>query len=174
MDTDALAGFAEQVAHDAGELLLSYYDGAGPSKELTDSIRSKSTRTDLVTEADKASERLILERLGSERPYDSVLAEEGGSRQGTSGLTWVVDPLDGTINFVYGFPAFGVSIACQAGEERLVGVVFDPLRSETFVAVAGHGSARNGQPLSISEGPALSEALVSTGFGYEAGRRREQ
>ena len=115
-----------------------------------------------------------MDRLLAERPDDAVLAEEGGLRPGTSGLTWVVDPLDGTINFVYGFPAFAVSIACQAGDERLVGVVFDPLRDETFAAVARRGSTRNGEALKIAAGPPLSEALVATGFGYGAERRRAQ
>ncbi|MGO9558585.1 MAG: inositol monophosphatase family protein [Acidimicrobiales bacterium] len=169
-----LAVLAEQLAHEAGALLLGYYDGAAPSETLTSSVRSKSTRTDLVTEADRASEQMIVARLRAERPDDAVLGEEGGSHVGSSGLTWVVDPLDGTINFVYGFPAFCVSIACQAGEERLVGAVFDPLRDETFCAVAGRGATLNGAPLRISAGPALSEALVATGFGYDAERRRAQ
>ncbi|MGO9195744.1 MAG: inositol monophosphatase family protein [Acidimicrobiales bacterium] len=169
-----LGALAEGLAHEAGALLLGYYEGAAPSAELTSSVRSKSTRTDLVTEADRASELLILDRLLAERPDDAVLAEEGGLRPGTSGLTWVVDPLDGTINFVYGFPAFAVSIACQAGDERLVGVVFDPLRDETFAAVARRGSTRNGEALKIAAGPPLSEALVATGFGYGAERRRAQ
>jgi myo-inositol-1(or 4)-monophosphatase len=173
-DLLALAALAEELAHEAGALLLGYYDGAGPSEALTSSVRSKSTHTDLVTEADRASEQMIVTRLRSERPDDAVLGEEGGSHAGSSGLTWVVDPLDGTINFVYGFPVFCVSIACQAGDERLVGAVFDPLRGETFTAVTGRGAALNGESLRISAGPPLSEALVATGFGYEAERRRAQ
>ncbi|HET9093411.1 MAG TPA: inositol monophosphatase family protein [Acidimicrobiales bacterium] len=137
-------------------------------------MSSKTTRTDLVTEADRASEQLIVERLRANRPDDAILAEEGASRDGTSGLTWVVDPLDGTINFVYGFPAFCVSIACVAGGERLVGVVLDPVRHEVFRARLGGGATRNGAPLRIEEGPPLSEALVATGFGYAAERRRSQ
>ena len=173
-DLAALANLACGLAREAGSLLLGYYEGSSPSEELTASIRSKSTRTDLVTEADRASERLILERLRDERPDGAVIAEEGGSREGTSGLTWVVDPLDGTINFVYGFPAFAVSVACQAGDERLVGAVYDPLRGEMFEAQLGRGSRLDGKPLRMSGPPPLAEALVATGFGYDANRRQAQ
>ncbi len=173
-DLDELADLAEGVAQEAGALLLGYYEDGAPSAGLAASIRSKSTRTDLVTEADRASENLIVDRLRARRPDDAILAEEGASRDGPSGLTWVVDPLDGTINFVYGFPAFCVSIACVSGDERLVGVVFDPVRRETFRARRGGGASRNGTPLRLGDGPALSEALVATGFGYAAERRRSQ
>ncbi|MHB1986786.1 MAG: inositol monophosphatase family protein [Acidimicrobiales bacterium] len=169
-----LARVATAIAREAGTLLLGYYDGAAPSEVLRSSVRSKSTRTDLVTEADRSSEGLILERLSAQRPSDGVLGEEGSRRPGTSGLTWVVDPLDGTINFVYGFPAFAVSIACTRHEEALVGVVFDPLREEMFVAMSGEGSSMNGKRLQILAGPPLSETLVATGFGYESERRRSQ
>lgn len=171
---DELAALAVEVAHEAGGLLLGYYDGAGPSDEVASSIGTKSSRTDVVTEADKKSEALVLARLHESRPHDSVLAEEGGARSGSSGLTWVVDPLDGTVNFVYGFPSFAVSIACQHGPRRLVGVVYDPLREETFLALRGGGARRDDEPLRIDDGPPLAEALVATGFSYDADRRQEQ
>lgn len=174
-DPTELCELASELAHEAGELLLGFYDGVAPSEALTSSARSKTTRTDLVTEADQASERLILARLLAERPEDAVLAEEGGGRPGTSGLTWVVDPLDGTVNFFYGFPAFAVSIACMSGDEALAGVVYDPLRGETFSATAGGPAARDGVVLAVAGNPPpLSEALVATGFGYAAERRRLQ
>jgi myo-inositol-1(or 4)-monophosphatase len=137
-------------------------------------VRAKSSRTDLVTEADHASERLIVSRLASERPGDAILAEESGSSAGTSGLTWVVDPLDGTINFVYGFPVFGVSIACRSASTTLLGVVRDPVRGETFTATQGGGAFRDGVLLRLGPGPSLDEALVGTGFSYMSDRRKAQ
>lgn len=182
-ELEEVARLAEEVAREAGALLLRNYDRGMPSTHVSGSASTKSTRTDLVTEADNASERLIVDRLRAERPGDGVLAEEGNSHRGTSGLTFVVDPLDGTVNFVYGFPAFAVSIGYESvagarqhnGEgERLVGVVYDPLRDEAFVAVRGAGAKRDGQPLRLTSPPPLEEALVGTGFGYDAGRRLAQ
>ncbi|MGH9298138.1 MAG: inositol monophosphatase family protein [Acidimicrobiales bacterium] len=171
-----LLALAEELAHEAGKLLMTYYPGgSGPSEAVGVSVRSKSTRTDLVTEADRASEQLIVGRLDAARAEDGILAEEGSARSGTSGLTWVIDPLDGTINFVYGFPAFAVSIGCQRDDgERVLGVVHDPVRDETFTALAGGGSARNSAPLHLPPSPPLSEALLATGFGYDSRRREAQ
>lgn len=172
-DADLLA-LAAELAESAGRLLLEHFPAGGPSERVTDSIASKSTITDLVTAADQASERFIVGRLASERPDDGILAEEGSASRGRSGLTWVIDPLDGTINFVYGFPVFAVSIACEDSEGSRIAAVHDPLRSETFTAVRGGGSERNGAPLRLGPGPELGEALIGTGFSYEAARRREQ
>jgi myo-inositol-1(or 4)-monophosphatase len=178
LDTDqtlrSLLDLATSIALDAGRLLSDMFSPSGPSQAVTDSIRTKTSRTDLVTEADKASERLIVSRLTAERPGDAILAEEGGATDGTSGLTWVVDPLDGTINFVYGFPVFGVSIACRSRDATLVGVVHDPTRFETFTALAGSGAYRDGIRLTLGPGPAVGEALVGTGFSYDSGRRSAQ
>jgi myo-inositol-1(or 4)-monophosphatase len=172
-DADLLA-LAAEVAEEAGRVLLEHFPAGGPSRTVTDSISSKSTITDLVTEADRASERLIVERLASERPDDGILAEEGSASDSRSGLTWVIDPLDGTINFVYGFPVFAVSIACQDAGGSRIGVVHDPLRLETFAAVRGGGAERNLTPLTLGPGPELDEAMIGTGFSYSSGRRREQ
>lgn len=170
-----LCRLASEVALEAGELLLGYYDGSAPSDELAASVASKSTRTDLVTAADRASEALIVRRVLEERPDDGILGEEGAEREGTSGVRWVIDPLDGTINFVYGFPAFAVSIACELDGETVVGVVRDPLRDETFTSTLGGGALLNGEALGIGEdGPPLGEALVATGFGYDTRRRLDQ
>jgi myo-inositol-1(or 4)-monophosphatase len=175
MMSDAdLLGLAADLAEAAGRLLLGHFPAGGPSRAVTESIASKSTITDLVTAADRASEQLIVGRLASERPDDGILAEEGSESRSRSGLTWVIDPLDGTINFVYGLPVFGVSIACRDDEGSRVAVVQDPLRSETFTAVRGGGAARNGVPLRLGPGPRLGEALIGTGFSYGAGRRGEQ
>ncbi len=173
-DLDELRRLAVSVAEEAGRLLLEHISAAGPDRAVTESVSSKSTRTDLVTEADRASERLILQRLSAARPHDAVLAEESGAAGGTSGLTWVVDPLDGTINFVYGFPVFAVSIACRSETGSLVGAVHDPSRRETFSALAGGGAFRDGARLHLGPGPELAEALVGTGFAYDSDRRRAQ
>jgi len=171
-----LAELARSTALEAGQVLADRFSAAGPTKRVTDSVRSKSTRTDLVTEADQASEQLIVARLLAERPADAIVAEESGSREGTSGLTWVVDPLDGTINFVYGFPVFGVSIACRSSIDgtTVVGVVHDPIRGETFSALLGGGAFRDGVRLVLEPGPELGEALVGTGFSYQSDRRAAQ
>jgi myo-inositol-1(or 4)-monophosphatase len=172
--TSELVELASSIAREAGALLLGYYEGAAPSEGVAASAQSKSTRTDLVTEADRASEQLVLRRLAEERPDDAVVAEEGGARKGSSGVTWVVDPLDGTINFVYGFPAFAVSIGCEHAGRRVAGAVYDPVRDELFAASLGSGATLNGTPLELGNGPPLDESLVATGFGYDAGRRLDQ
>lgn len=170
----SLLDLATSVALEAGQVLSARFSAAGPTQAVTDSVLSKTSRTDLVTEADHASERLIISRIVAERPHDAILAEESGVIEGTSGLTWVVDPLDGTINFVYGFPVFGVSIACRSETAALLGVVHDPTRDETFTSIAGRGAFRDGTRLILRPGPVVSEALVGTGFSYESKRREAQ
>lgn len=172
-DSDLLV-LAVALAEAAGRLLLEHFPAGGPSRSVTNSISSKSTITDLVTEADRASERLIVDRLASERQDDGILAEEGSASHSRSGLTWVIDPLDGTINFVYGFPVFAVSIACQDAAGSRIGVVHDPLRLETFTAIRGGGAERNLTPLTLGPAPRLDQALIGTGFSYSAGRRSDQ
>jgi myo-inositol-1(or 4)-monophosphatase len=130
----------------------------------------KSSSTDMVSAADRDAEALIRAGLREARPDDGLLAEEGGSEAGASGRRWIVDPLDGTTNFLYGFPQWAVSIALE-GE---VGVVFDPVRDELFAAARGNGATLNGAPLRMGAPPALSTALIATGFGYDAERRRKQ
>jgi myo-inositol-1(or 4)-monophosphatase len=124
----------------------------------------------MVSAADRDAEALIRAGLRSARPEDGLLAEEGSREVAASGRRWVVDPLDGTTNFLYGFPQWAVSIALE-GE---VGVVFDPVRDELFAAVRGEGATLNGSGLRIPAPPALSTALVATGFGYDAERRDKQ
>jgi myo-inositol-1(or 4)-monophosphatase len=143
-------------------------------------IERKSTATDLVTEVDRASERLIVERLRTARPDDAIVGEEGAAVDGSSGIRWVVDPIDGTTNFVYGHPGFSVSIAAELvpGPGRpavpLAGAVVDPLSGEVFSASAGGGATRNGTPLRCSTQDVLGHALVGTGFAYSAERRAGQ
>lgn len=174
-DPVALEALATELARSAGALLTAYFVDGARRGELAATIASKSTRTDLVTAADRASEQLIVGELRRRRPDDSILGEEGGGHEGSSGLTWIVDPLDGTINFVYGLPVFAVSIGCERDGTRVAGVVYDPVRDELFSAALGHGARRDGEVISVTDPPPpLAEALVSTGFGYAADRRREQ
>ena len=152
----------------AGELLLERYRGPA------EGVSSKSSETDLVSEADRASEAAILELLIAERPEDGLLGEEGSSREGASGRRWVVDPLDGTFNYLYRFPAWCVSVALEDASGGLVGVVHDPLRGETFRAARGEGAFLNGARLHVRGQEALEFALIATGFGYQAEVRATQ
>jgi myo-inositol-1(or 4)-monophosphatase len=167
-----LRALAEDVARDAGALLRERFHGpAGP-------LRAKSSPTDLVSEADLVAERLIRERLAAARPHDAVLGEEGGDRGPAAGgveeLRWIVDPLDGTINFLFGIPQWAVSIACDDAEGTLVGVVHDPLRGETFAAVRGGPPTLDGVPVEASTCDDLAMAMVATGFAYDASVRGAQ
>lgn len=137
-------------------------------------MERKSTRTDMVSDADRDAEAVIEGILLSERPTDGLLAEEGARSDAASGRRWVVDPLDGTTNYLYGFPAWAVSIALEDGDAGAVGVVFDPLHDEMFTAVRGEGALLNGEPIEVSGRETLDRALVATGFGYDADRRALQ
>ena len=159
---------ALRAAGEAGELLLGFY-GLEP-----EGLGSKSSETDLVSDADREAERAIRELLAAERPRDGLLAEEGSSSEPDSGRRWVVDPLDGTINFLYGFPAWAVSIALEDGEGLAVAVVHSPVHAETFHAVRGEGAWLGERRLRVRESTRLGRAMVATGFSYEAERRAEQ
>jgi len=126
---------------------------------------------DLVTEADKASERLIIERLHASFPDHSVVAEEGGGQDRASEYRWYVDPLDGTTNFAHGFPFFNVTLALERAGELVAGVIFDPVRNEMFTAERGSGSYLNGQRIRVSKTSRIENSLVSTGF---PSRKRHQ
>jgi myo-inositol-1(or 4)-monophosphatase len=177
IDVDRLRDLAIEVAQEAGTLLTHAATQLAAGEDL--GISSKSSATDPVSEADRSAERLIATRLLTVRPDDGLLGEEGQDpRTGTSGLTWIVDPLDGTVNFLYGLPTWSVSIGCADASGPLVGVVYDPNRGETFHAVRGGGAwLRTGdgdRPLRCSEVADLDSTLVSTGFGYERDVRAEQ
>ncbi|MGF1647345.1 MAG: inositol monophosphatase family protein [Kineosporiaceae bacterium] len=168
-DAKSLQALAEQLAREAGELLLSYR--ARPGLRTS----TKTSATDPVSEADHAVEQLISERLAATRPDDGMLGEEAaGNRAGTSGLRWVVDPLDGTVNYLYGIPQWAVSIAVEDADGAVVGVVHDPNRDETFAAQRGGGATLDGNRLAVTNPAALTAALVATGFGYEPDVRRDQ
>jgi fructose-1,6-bisphosphatase/inositol monophosphatase family enzyme len=159
---------AERAALAAGEVLLRRFG------RPVQGLEKKSSATDPVSDADRAAEETIRELLAAERPDDGLLAEEGSHAEAESGRRWVVDPLDGTVNYLYGFPAWCVSVALEDEEGGAVGVVHDPVRQETFQAVRGVGSACNGAPIRVRERDDLSHALVATGFGYERERRAMQ
>ncbi|NUP46517.1 MAG: inositol monophosphatase [Catenulispora sp.] len=141
---------------------------------------TKSSPTDIVTVMDQRSEKLIIEGILAERPDDGILGEEGGSRAGTSGVRWVVDPIDGTVNYLYEIPMWCVSIGVQIDGETVAGVVEVPMLRETFTALRGHGAWLNGEPISAHSAQSggqpvpLERALVATGFGYAAQRRAVQ
>jgi myo-inositol-1(or 4)-monophosphatase len=119
---------------------------------------------DLVTEADRASEKLIMERLRTHFPSHSIIAEEGGEHAGSSGFLWYVDPLDGTTNFAHGFPVYNVTLGLEKDGEVIAGVVFDPTRDEMFAAERGGGAFLNNRRIQVSRCVALTDALFATGF----------
>ncbi len=168
-DIDDLLALAVDLARDAGALLLSRFEGGREQ-----ALESKSTPTDLVSEADLASERLIRDRLARRRPADGILGEEGGRTKGTSGLTWVVDPLDGTVNFLFSIPQWCVSVAVIDEHGSLVGAIYDPCRGELFVATRDGEPLLNGAPIAASDRTELSSAMVATGFAYDASVRAVQ
>ena len=128
-----------------------------------------------MSEVDRAAESCIVSHLLRVRPDDAILAEEGSSRPGSSGVRWVIDPLDGTTNFLYGVPAYAVSIAAEVDGSAVVGVVVDPSRHEVWSAVRGEGSWLNGRVLRLPPTPpTLATSLVSTGFSYLPARRAYQ
>ncbi|MGH3310899.1 MAG: inositol monophosphatase family protein [Streptomyces sp.] len=163
-----LLELALEAAHRAGALL---HDGRPADLGVA---ATKSSTVDVVTEMDLASEKLITGYLAERRPDDGFLGEEGAETEGSSGVRWVIDPLDGTVNYLYGLPGWAVSIAAEYEGETVVGVVEAPPRGETFRAALGHGAFRNAQPLRCRPAPPLDQALVGTGFNYVAERRAAQ
>ena len=135
---------------------------------------TKSTNTDMVTEMDLWAERYITDALMAARPHDAIIGEEGTRRDGSSGVQWYVDPIDGTTNYLYGHPGYSVSIGASVDGNLAVGVVGDPTRREVFRARSGGGAFRNDVAIAASTRSLLAEALVGTGFGYRADRRRAQ
>jgi myo-inositol-1(or 4)-monophosphatase len=166
---DDLLALAVGLARGGGALLLDRFNGGRES-----ALESKSTPTDLVSEADLASECLIRETLARKRPADGILGEEGGGTQGSSGLTWVVDPLDGTVNFLFGIPQWCVSVAVTDGHGSLAGAVYDPCRDELFTATRNDAPLLNGAPILASTRADLASAMVATGFAYDASVRAAQ
>jgi myo-inositol-1(or 4)-monophosphatase len=127
-----------------------------------------------VSDADRDAERTIKELLAAERPGDGLLAEEGGRAESESGRRWVVDPLDGTVNYLYGVPVWAVSVALEDDDGGILGVVHDPVHGETFTAIRGEGALLNGKPIRVTGCDRMELALVATGFSYEEERRVAQ
>jgi myo-inositol-1(or 4)-monophosphatase len=142
--------------------------------EALGDVSSKSSPTDPVTAADRAAERFVVDTLLAARPTDGVLGEEGAERPGTSGVRWVVDPIDGTVNFLYGIPAYAVSLAAEVDGVTMAGVVRNVVTGEEWTATRGGGAYRDQTRLRGSSAVRLDRALVGTGFGYDAERRRHQ
>jgi myo-inositol-1(or 4)-monophosphatase len=152
-----------EIAREAGALLTQYFD-----KRIGYELKGEY---DLVTEADRNSERLIVERLRTHFPSHSIVAEEGGGHEGTSEYRWYVDPLDGTTNFAHGFPMFNVTLGLERSGEMIAGCVFDPVRGEMFAAERSAGAYLNNRRIHVSESPRIERALAATGF---PSRKRHQ
>jgi myo-inositol-1(or 4)-monophosphatase len=183
-DAEKLLDLACSAAVEAGELLLSRSGGAAV-------VETKSSPTDIVTQMDRAAEEMIRRRILADRPDDAILGEEGGQvgEQAGGGVRWIVDPLDGTVNYLYGLPDWSVSIAAEVNGTVVAGAVFVPRRGALFSAMLGrgawlraagagaaaeHASSAGSQRLACNAGVPLAAALVATGFGYEASRRQVQ
>ncbi len=160
-----MLNFAIETAREAGQILLEKF---GRKINI-----SKKGDIDLVTEADLASEKAIIERIRSYYPKHSILAEESGEAiiEGDATWKWIVDPLDGTTNFAHGYPCWCVTLALEHDGEIVVGVTFDPTRNELFAAEKGRGATLNNKPIRVSETEKLSEALIVTGFPYDFKQR---
>lgn len=137
-------------------------------------VATKSSSTDIVTQMDQGSERLLVEAILAERPDDAILGEEGADRRGSTGVTWVIDPLDGTVNYLYGFPSWAVSVGVMIDGEPAVGVVQAPALGTVWQGVAGLWARANGVPIRTGGATDLAEALIATGFGYDAEVRARQ
>ena len=163
-----LMNIAASIARQAGDLVAT-----GRSRGTCDGD-IKSSPTDVVTQWDRASESLIVGRLGHLRPNDSVLAEEGTQTPGTSGITWFIDPIDGTTNFLYNLSGYAISIAATDDTGTLAAAVYLPVTRELFVAARGHGAWLGARKLQCSPCHDLSMALIGTGFSYHSQRRDAQ
>ncbi|SDO44016.1 myo-inositol-1(or 4)-monophosphatase [Nakamurella panacisegetis] len=166
-DPSVLLDLAVRAARAAGAELLSRYGNV-------EGLDTKSSATDPVSDADRASEALIVQMLSAERPDDGLIGEEGASRASSSGVTWVIDPLDGTVNYLYELDNFSVSIAAEDAEGGLVGAVYDPVQKRMYTAVRGGGAFVDGRRLRVNEPVSLDRSLLATGFGYSPSRRALQ
>lgn len=164
---DALAGLSLELAVGAAAVVRVGRSGAF-------SVGTKSTATDLVTEVDRRSEQWLVAQISSLRPDDAILGEEGAGRTGTSGVRWILDPIDGTVNFVLGLPHYGVSIAVERDGVVVAGAVANPATAETFHARLGGGAYLGSERLTGPRDVPLSRAIIGTGFAYDAAVRARQ
>ena len=165
---DELLDVAKRLARAAGDMAL-----AGRKAGLHN-VQTKSTGTDMVTEFDRASEAMIFDGLRASRPNDSVVGEEGAAHSGSSEITWYIDPIDGTTNFLYALPNWAVSIGSADEHGPLAGVVYIPALNEMFTATRGGGAFLNDQRIQCNDISDVSQALVCTGFSYSAANRTVQ
>jgi myo-inositol-1(or 4)-monophosphatase len=165
---DALTELACRLAVEAGD------QASSGQRASASGLSTKSTATDLVTIHDRAAEATIVAGLATTRPDDGIVGEEGTARPGTSGVSWLVDPIDGTTNYVYGLHHWATSIAAVDAEGALAGAVYVPALGELFAAGRGRGATLNGHPIHCSDRDELALALVATGFGYVPSVRVEQ
>lgn len=163
-----LRDLAVSVAREAAALLE---DALHRPRE---SVSTKSSGTDMVTEMDAASERLLVDRISAARPEDAIVGEEGADRSGTTGVRWVIDPLDGTTNYLYRLPGWNVSIGVEVEDRPVAGAVLVPGFRDEFAAAEDAGATRNGEQLLLGGSAPLAEALVGTGFSYDREQRRVQ
>ncbi len=169
------AGAADELLAVAVELVHAAADLAQHLREHgVSGVATKSTATDVVTAADKATERYVRDALRERRPGDTVLGEEAGESAGTGRVRWILDPIDGTVNYLYGIPQYAVSLAAEVGGEVVAGVVRNPASGEEWTATRGGGAYRAGRRLGGSAVTELGQTLVATGFGYAADRRAHQ
>ena len=163
-----LLELAVEAARRAGAFLLERF-----ASEPT-GVRTKSGATDPVSDADTAAERAIVDTISAARPDDGWLAEEGTSATSSTGITWVADPLDGTVNYLFRIPVWCVSVAAEDDRGAVAGVIHDPNLGETFTATRSGGAFRNGEPIHVSERADLATALIATGFEYDRALRAFQ
>jgi myo-inositol-1(or 4)-monophosphatase len=163
-----LLTLAVSAAREAGAMLLERFEGPAAG------VSSKSSPTDLVSDADRDAEELLTSTIRRFRPNDGLVGEEGAAAESESGLTWVIDPLDGTINFLFGIPAWAVSVAVEDDDGGVAGAVYQPTTDEMFAAARGEGATLNGRAISVSERTDLATALIGTGFSYEPEAREIQ
>ncbi|HUR48883.1 MAG TPA: inositol monophosphatase family protein [Acidimicrobiales bacterium] len=168
MSAEAVLEVAIDAARRGGELLMEH------RRRGVSGVMTKTSNTDLVSDADRAAEKLIVGLIAESFPDDGIVGEEGASTEGTSGRRWIVDPLDGTTNFVYGFDAFCVSVGVEDESGPFVGCVHDPSRGETFSAVRGGGADLDGERIQPTTASDLAQALVGTGFSYRSDQREWQ
>jgi myo-inositol-1(or 4)-monophosphatase len=176
---DSLDPAIDNLSGQLLELAVTFARRAGRTavemrSEAVASATTKSSPTDPVTAADQEAEAVVVEGILRHRPDDSIVGEEGAQRRGTSPVVWYIDPIDGTTNYLYDIPAYAVSIAAAVDGVLVAGAVFNPVLDELFTARAGHGAHLNGRPVQVRPPVPLSSALVATGFGYQAERRRLQ
>jgi myo-inositol-1(or 4)-monophosphatase len=166
VEQSELLDLALSIAHKAGDLLVD----RPASWDLT----VKSTAIDIATQMDLASEKLIVESILASRPDDGIIGEEGASRESKSGVTWVIDPVDGTVNYFYGLPGWAISIAAKDESGTLVGVVHSPTVNATWHASKGGGAFLNDVKIACNDRIELNRALLSSGFAYDVKNRVEQ